>query len=129
MNTDFRGLWLLAGAWVAAYFTLPAWVLWCSLALLVLLLALLLRARHDQAHSAPWFSGPLILLLGLIAVSMLGLSNPPCQLPAGSEQQRRAVVSFQDPASAQGARRRPVQRKSNGIGTRTDGCNARCRCT
>lgn len=102
MNTDFRGLWLLAGAWVAAYFTLPAWVLWCSLALLVLLLALLLRARHDQAHSAPWFSGPLILLLGLIAVSMLGLSNPPCQLPAGSEQQRRAVVSFQDPASAQG---------------------------
>ena len=34
MNTDFRGLWLLAGAWIAAYFAMPSWLLWAFIALL-----------------------------------------------------------------------------------------------
>lgn len=102
MNTDFRGLWLLAGAWTAAYFSLPAWLLWLLSALLAFLLFLLLRPRHDRAYAAPWFTGPIILLLGMVAVSSLSFTDPQCQLPGAPEQQRRAVVRFEDLASAQG---------------------------
>ncbi|TDU29438.1 ComEC/Rec2 family competence protein [Arthrobacter sp. JUb115] len=102
MNTDFRGLWLLGGAWTAAYFTLPVWLLWVLSALMAVLLFLLLRPRHDRAYAAPWFTGPIILLLGVVAVSSLAFTDPQCQLPGAGEQQRRAVVRFEDPATAQG---------------------------
>ena len=96
MNTDFRGLWLLAGAWMAASFTMPPALLVALIVVLGLLLALLLRRRHDGAHSTPWFTGPIVLLLGLLAVSFLGTTHSPCTLPSGSEQQRRAILSFED---------------------------------
>lgn len=100
MNTDFRGIWLLAGAWLAAYLTLPAWLLWILCALLAFLVALLLRQRHDSAHSSPWFTGPIVLLLGAIAVTGLGVTSESCQLPEAGEQQRRAVLQFEDLSSA-----------------------------
>jgi len=96
MNTDFRGLWLLAGAWLAAYFTIPPLLLWAFIAFLGLLLGLLLRERHDGAHSTPWFTGPIVFLLGLLAVASLGLTRSECALPDTHEQQRRAVLSFDE---------------------------------
>lgn len=98
MNTDFRGLWLLAGAWLAAYFQPPTYILIILLIVLGILLVLLLRRRHDGAHSTPWFTGPIVLLLGGLAVSYLGTSNPDCALPESGEQQYRTVLSFDDPA-------------------------------
>lgn len=95
MNTDFRGLWLLAGAWIAAYFTMPGLLLWVFIGLLALLLALLLRERHDGAQAAPWFTGPIVFLLGLLAVASLGLTRTECVLPEDQEHQRRAVLSFE----------------------------------
>lgn len=101
MRTDFRGLWLLAGVWAAAYFTVAPWLLWLLSALLAALLALLLRGRHDGAHAAPWFTGPIVLLLGFLAVTTLDIADPPCQLPGSQEQQRRAVLGFADLAAAE----------------------------
>lgn len=97
MNTDFRGLWLLAGAWIAAYFTMPSWLLWAFTALLALLVGLLLRERHDGAHSTPWFTGPIVFLLGLLAVTFTGAAGSDCGLPSEQAQQRRAVLSFDEP--------------------------------
>ena len=99
MNTDFRGLWLLAGAWIAAYFTMPGLLLWVFIGLLALLLALLLRERHDGAQAAPWFTGPIVFLLGLLAVASLGLTRTECVLPEDQEHQRRAVLSFEQPGA------------------------------
>lgn len=96
MTTDFRGLWLLAGAWLAAYFTIPPLLLWAFIALLALLLALLLRERHDGAHSTPWFTGPIVFLLGLLAITTMNITGSQCTLPEQGEQQLRAELSFDE---------------------------------
>ncbi|WP_159610118.1 ComEC/Rec2 family competence protein [Glutamicibacter sp. JC586] len=98
MNTDFRGLWLLAGAWAAAYFQPAPLVLLIVLLALGILLALLLRQRHDAAHSTPWFTGAIVLLLGALAVGFIGTQHRECALPESGEQQLRAVISFDDRA-------------------------------
>ncbi|MGP9488590.1 ComEC/Rec2 family competence protein [Glutamicibacter sp. AOP5-A2-7] len=97
MKTDFRGLWILAGAWVTAYLQPPVLVTLIVLLLFLVGFALLLRRRHDAPSSAPWFSGPLLLLLASISISFAALGQNDCQLPEGAEQQRRVIVAFNDP--------------------------------
>ncbi|WP_404291450.1 ComEC/Rec2 family competence protein [Glutamicibacter arilaitensis] len=96
MKTDFRGLWILAGAWVTAYMQPPFLITAIVLLLFLIIFALLLRRRHDAPSSAPWFTGPLLLLLASISVSVVTLGQDNCQLPEGAEQQRRVVISFTD---------------------------------
>lgn len=97
MRTDFRGLWLLAGAWLAALLRPPGWAVLVLLALFAGLFALLLRARHDAPHAAPWFTGPLVLLLAALAVLGTHPGAADCTLPDPGAQQRRITAHFTDP--------------------------------
>ncbi|MGC0268008.1 ComEC/Rec2 family competence protein [Glutamicibacter soli] len=97
MRTDFRGLWLLAGAWLAALLQPPGWAVLALLGAFAGLFALLLRARHDAPHAAPWFTGPLVLLLGALAVLGTNLGAAECTLPEPGDQQRRITAHFEDP--------------------------------
>src|SRR5699024_8146072 len=97
VRTDFRGLWLLAGAWLAALLRPPGWVVLVLLALFAGLFALLLRARHDAPHAAPWFTGPLVLLLAALAVLGTHPGAADCTLPDPGAQQRRITAHFTDP--------------------------------
>ncbi|WP_313813793.1 ComEC/Rec2 family competence protein [Glutamicibacter sp.] len=97
MNTDFRGLWFLAGAWLTALLK-PAWpVMLAAIVLFAVLFALLLRQRHDKRYAAPWFTGPLLLLLASLAVAGVGLGASECGLPVAGEQQRRVQLAFDTP--------------------------------
>lgn len=81
MSTDFRGLWMLAGAWLAAWFLPPVPVMIGALALLGLLFAFAARRRHDPPFATPWFAGPLVLLAAGLTVMAGQLGHQPCQLP------------------------------------------------
>ncbi len=97
MRTDFRGLWLLGGAWLAALLHPPGWVILLLLGALAGGIALLLRPRHNTPSAAPWFTGPLLLLLGALAVFGAALHTRDCTLPEPGEQQRRIAVHFEQP--------------------------------
>lgn len=94
MKTDFRGLWVLAGAWLTAYLKPALPVMLVVLVVFFVILAFLLRQRHDSPSSAPWFTGPLLLLLAAISVSALGSGNNECLLPGEAEQQRKVIIAF-----------------------------------
>lgn len=96
MKTDFRGLWVLAGAWLSAYLQPPLPVMLAVLVLFFVLLALLLRRRHDAPSSAPWFTGPMLLLLAAISISAVGVAQHDCHLPGPGEQQRKVVIAFNE---------------------------------
>ncbi|GAA1411355.1 competence protein ComEC [Glutamicibacter uratoxydans] len=98
MRTDFRGLWFLAGVWLTAYLR-PGWpVMLAVLVLFALLFALLLRHQHEHSYAAPWFTGPLLLLLASLAAAGSALGATECTLPDQGEQQRRIQVAFDEPA-------------------------------
>lgn len=96
MSIDFRGLWLLSGAWAAAWFLPPPWVLVLALVSIGFLFALAARRRHDPSYSAPWFAGPLLLLTAGAAVMTVNLGSTPCQIPQQDSTVSRVIWQFSD---------------------------------
>lgn len=96
MRTDFRGLWILGGAWLTAYLQPPAYISIILLVILAVLFSLLIRQRHDDPYSAPWFTGPLLMVVASVSITAVGFSSSTCGLPEDQAHQRRVVVSFED---------------------------------
>ena len=96
MNIDFRGLWLLAGAWLAAWFLPPIWVVVPCLLSVALLFALAARTQHDRSYAAPWFTGPLLLLTAAVAVMVGNQGHTTCHLPLTDSATLRVMWEYSD---------------------------------
>lgn len=96
MSTDFRGLWMLGGAWVAAWFAPQRWVLVPLLGMIAVLFVLAARRRHDPRYSAPWFTALLLMLLAATAVIVSDQGRAHCQLPGHGTQSYRVMWAFSE---------------------------------